>query len=207
MNKSLHSLCQKLENEFHLIDEERKSKLKDLSNYISNKINLNEKCNLNVICTHNSRRSHIGQLMLAVAADYYKLENIYTYSGGTEATALNFRVITALEKVGFIISSDDLEKSNPEFKIKWQEEMEAYIAFSKKYAHPLNPQDKYAAIMVCSEADGDCPIVFGSDFRLSLPYEDPKIHDDTKKESESYKMKISEIGREVLYALCLVNKE
>ena len=51
--------------------------------------------NLIFICTHNSRRSHMGQLWAQVAAFYYGIEHVYCYSGGTEATAFNPRSVKA----------------------------------------------------------------------------------------------------------------
>jgi hypothetical protein len=142
--------------------------------------------------------------MFAVASDLYEISNIHTFSGGTEATALNERVITAIKNVGFTVDSTTLDESNPRYFIKWETEMEAYEAFSKKYSNKANPSTNFAAIMVCSEADEGCPIVHGSDFKLSLPYLDPKAFDDTDKEGESYANKIREIGREALFTMLSV---
>lgn len=60
--------------------------------------------------------------------------------------------------------------------------------------------------MVCSSADKGCPIVFGCDFRLSLPYDDPKDFDDTDLEEEKYDERVRQIGREFLFSLSQVNK-
>ena len=38
---------------------------------------------LNFICTHNSRRSHLGQIWAAIAGAYYNVD-VATFSGGTE---------------------------------------------------------------------------------------------------------------------------
>ena len=55
--------------------------------------------------------------------------------------------------------------------------------------------------MVCNSADQGCPIVSGCDFRLSLPYEDPKAYDDTDLESIKYAERCRQIGREMLFVL------
>ena len=43
--------------------------------------------NLNFVCTHNSRRSHLAAVAAATAASYHNLFNVATFSSGTTATA------------------------------------------------------------------------------------------------------------------------
>ncbi len=197
----LAQYCQLLETEFHLIPSSRQTQLFLLRNYIAQKIANKETPQLIVICTHNSRRSHIGQLWLAIAATYYGLPPMATFSGGTEATAFNSRAVEAFKKTGLAIGTSDVTASNPIYEIKWTSDMPPYLAFSKKYNSAPNPTKKFAAIMVCTHADEGCPLVVGSDFRLSLPYNDPKAFDETPIAAIKYSEKVSEIGREVLFAL------
>lgn len=207
MLEKIKKLCKDFEKEFDLIAEERKIKLLSLSDYISKKIAANQIPKLIVICTHNSRRSHIGQLWSAVGADYFQLPEIQTFSGGTEATAFNIRAVNAFERIGFEISTEDTNNSNPLYNISWKSGMEPYQAFSKKYEDAPNPKEDFAAIMVCSQADEGCPFVSGCDFRLSLPYDDPKEFDDTDLEEAKYDERIREIGREILFSLSRVKYE
>lgn len=200
---SIHSFCQELEEEFDQISTIRKEKLIQLSSYISNKFNKDEVPKLIVICTHNSRRSHIGQILLAVGTDYFQLPKIQTFSGGTEATAFNLRAVQAFRKLNFSISSKE-KASNPIYQISWKANMSPYQAFSKSYRETPNPQQDFAAIMVCSEADEGCPLVLGSDFRIALPFDDPKAFDGTDLEASKYEEKIREIGREMLFVLSKV---
>ncbi|MGB1207310.1 MAG: hypothetical protein ACPG5B_16810 [Chitinophagales bacterium] len=201
LSVEVNKFCQTLEQEFSLIPEERKEKLISLGGYISSKIKANKTPKLIVICTHNSRRSHIGQLWLAIGADYYGLSKIETFSGGTEATAFNIRAVNAFQRIGFEISTQNETDENPIYEINWKYKMQPYNAFSKKYEDEPNPRENFAAIMVCSSADQDCPIVFGCDFRLSLPYDDPKNFDDTDLEQEKYDERVKQIGREILFSL------
>ena len=67
------------------ISKERKLVLTPLIEYIQNKVNNSENINLNFICTHNSRRSHLSQIWAQTLAVYFKINNAYCYSGGTEA--------------------------------------------------------------------------------------------------------------------------
>ncbi|MEM9823715.1 MAG: hypothetical protein AAF985_21700, partial [Bacteroidota bacterium] len=122
----------------------------------------------------------------------------------TEATAFNPRAVAALKRVGLEINSDDVSAENPKYQIRWTASRSPYLAFSKKYDHPDHPQHNFAAIMVCTEADQGCPFVPGTDFRFSLPYEDPKAFDGTALESSKYDERCRQIGREMLYLLSLI---
>ncbi|MEO1256383.1 MAG: protein-tyrosine-phosphatase, partial [Bacteroidota bacterium] len=57
-----------------------------------------------------------------------------------------------------------------------------------------------AAIMTCSEADAECPIVFGADSRIKLFYEDPKVSDGTSEEASTYDERCKQIAAEMYYA-------
>jgi len=150
------------------------------------------------ICTHNSRRSHFAQIAMKLVSDKYRL-GIKTYSGGTEATALNLRALVTLQKMGVEIwqSPQDKSEGNPIYIFEHLEgQSEIY---SKKYSDPVNPQKDFIAIMVCSDADNACPNVEGAKYRLAIPYEDPKISDGTDKERVVYGASLLQITSEMLY--------
>lgn len=205
LSPKVRSVCQ--EFEFDQIDQKRKVSLSQLGDYISNKLKENQPPKLVVICTHNSRRSHIGQIWLAVSADYYQLPDMQTFSGGTEATAFNIRAVDAFRRIGFEIIANEPKAENPVYQVRWKEGMKPYHAFSKKYEDPPNPKEAFAAIMVCAEADAGCPVVFGCDFRLALPYDDPKAFDGTELEAEKYDERVRQIGREMLFMLSKLKKK
>ena len=198
---SIATFCDQRVAEFDQIPEARKGELLKLRDYIRGKFNEDETPRLTVICTHNSRRSHMGQVWLAVGARYFDLPAIQTFSGGTESTAFNSRAVAALQRVGFDIQSPNADSPNPFYRLKWGEKLPAYQAFSKKYDSAPNPIDRFGAILVCSEADAGCPVVVGADFRLFLPFEDPKAFDDTSQEADMYDERCRQIAREVLFAL------
>ena len=79
--------------------------------------------------------------------------------------------------------------------------MAPYPVFSKKYEDDPNPKKDFAALMVCAQADAGCPIVFGSAFRVSLPFDDPKDFDGTEYERQKYDERVGDIGRQMLYVL------
>jgi len=180
------------------VSSERQETLKNLADLIKSVDGLNSHVNLNFICTHNSRRSQIAELMLRLSAAYFKLNYISTFSGGTEATALNNRVVNALETAGFKINLLE-EGENPVYTISFiKDGSEEPTMFSKTYDHSSNP-DKIIAVMVCSDAEQNCPFIPGAEHRFSLKYEDPKHADDSPSEASVYENKLKEIGSEMYF--------
>ena len=195
---SLESYVEQSLSDFDQISDERKKDLEGISEYISKKVAAKDTINLILICTHNSRRSHLSQLWAQVAAYYYSVPNVLTYSGGTEATAFNSRAVKAIKKAGFEVDQTD-STDNPRYKVTLSKEAEPVLAFSKKFADEFNPQDNFAAIMTCSSADEACPFVPGADARFAIPYEDPKAADNTPEEEAKYDERCRQISVEMLY--------
>lgn len=180
------------------ISESRKPVLQELVEYISLKRKKGEQINLNFICTHNSRRSHLSQIWAQTAAAFYNIKEVYSYSGGTEATAMfkTIRETLIIQGFNFTLVHDG---TNPLYAIKTDEAGSPIWAFSKKYDHPVNPQSNYAAVMTCSHADENCPIVYGAEKRIPITYLDPKAYDNSPLQIEKYMEKSREIAAEMLY--------
>jgi len=189
---------------FDQIPDERKETLQELAAFIREKQYNNEEAKLIFICTHNSRRSHMGQIWASVAAHYYQIPDVHTFSGGTEATAFNPRAVAALQRTGLAIEKLT-EGDNPRYQVQLDGEGLVEEAFSKKYDDPANPQKDFAAIMTCSQADEACPFVPGAALRLSLPYNDPKEADGTPQEADRYDERSRQIAAEMLYCFSQVN--
>lgn len=190
----LQSLVDQLYAEADRIPEERKKILRILRGYVDT----HRPVKLNFICTHNSRRSHLGMVWAAVAAAVAGFGQVETYSGGTEATALNPRMVAALRRAGFRI--EDPGGENPHYRISYAEDAPPLVCFSKKYDHPANPADDFAAVMTCDHADQNCPLIPGAGARIPLTYADPKAADDTPEEAARYDERLRQIGRELLWA-------
>lgn len=188
----------KLINEFGQISNDRKAAISRLKIYIAQQKQERKKVLLNFVCTHNSRRSHISQIWAQTAAHYYGIENVETFSGGTEATAFNPRAVTAMKLAGFDIATIKDDK-NPVYKVRFSNDAPALTVFSKKYDDDFNPKKDFAAIMTCSHADENCPFIPGAR-RIALTYDDPKDFDGTPEESAKYSERVNEIGREILFA-------
>jgi arsenate reductase len=201
--KDIETKIDKLKSSFDLISNERKELLNQFAEYISKKLKDGKEVKLTFICTHNSRRSHISQIWAQTAAEYFGIPNIKCYSGGTEATAFNPRAVKAMEKAGFKIEKQD-ESTNPLYLVYYSDDNEPIECFSKVYSDKYNPQKDFAAIMTCSDADENCPVVFGADARFPVRYDDPKQFDGTELEEEKYDERVEQIGREMLYVFSLL---
>ncbi|MDE3124411.1 MAG: protein-tyrosine-phosphatase [Bacteroidota bacterium] len=202
MYLSIQNYCYSLVKQFDKIEPERKKILSSISNFILQQKAQNKQVQLVYICTHNSRRSHFGQVWASVAAAYYGISDIFTFSGGTEATAFNINAIRALEKVGFIIHSDG-QLNNPIYKVCYGEN-ECMVCFSKVYNDSANPKDNFLAIMTCGEAEANCPYIPGAIGRVATTYEDPKLYDGSPEQDKAYDDRCRQIALETLYVFFLV---
>ena len=196
MNIKIREIIAQLSTE--RISEERKIILQPLIEFISSKITKNEEVRLNFICTHNSRRSHLSQIWAQTMAYYYQIENVFCYSGGTEATAMFPKVAETLTNQGFEILKLS-ETENPVYAVKFAENEHAVICFSKKYNDDFNPKSAFAAILTCDSADENCPIVYGAEARIPIKYEDPKKSDGTPEMNETYFNRSLEIATEMKF--------
>lgn len=186
------------------ISAERKEILQNLVDYMHSKRENNQPIRLNFICTHNSRRSHLSQIWAQTMAFHFGITNIFCYSGGTESTAMFPKVAEILSHQGFKIQKLS-ENSNPVYAVKYGENENPIICFSKKYDDPFNPKSQFAAIMTCDHADEGCPIVFGAEARITVTYQDPKIFDLTEFQTEKYLEKSLEIAGELWWVFQQIN--
>lgn len=187
------------------ISEERKEILKPLINFIQGKVASQSEIRLNFICTHNSRRSHLGQIWAQTLAYHFGIKNIACYSGGTEETAMFPKIVETLQNQGFEIEKL-VESNNSVYAIKFDESELPIIGFSKKYDANFNPKSGFAAIMTCSSADEGCPFVFGSELRIAVRYDDPKAYDGTDLMNEKYSERSFEIASELYYVFSQIKK-
>ncbi|MDX2013516.1 MAG: hypothetical protein SFW67_25210 [Myxococcaceae bacterium] len=149
------------------------------------------------VCTHNSRRSHMAQLLAAVAARRVGVP-ARTSSAGTEATAFNPRAAAALARAGFDITTSD-GGPNPHSQVRWASGEPPADVFSKTLDDPSLPPSGFVAVMTCSQADAACPFVKGASARVSVPYEDPKVADGTPEEAQRYDERVEQIGRDLAW--------
>lgn len=187
------------------ISEERRTILQPLIDFIQAKVDAKQIINLNFICTHNSRRSHLSQAWAQATGSYFGIENLFCYSAGTEATALFPIAAKTLENSGFkveILSNEE----NPIYSIKYSENQHPIIGFSKTITSNFNPKSGFAAIMTCSSADQGCPFIVGAEKRIPVTYEDPKVSDGTTQQAKKYEERSIQIATEMKFIFSQIKK-
>jgi len=196
----MNTLLQKNINQFSLkhIPPERKVVLQPLIDYIQNKVDTQLEVRLNFICTHNSRRSHLSQIWAQTMAFHFNVSSVFCYSGGTEATEMFPKVVDILRYQGFQIQKLN-DSENPVYSVKFDENENPIICFSKTFDDSFNPQSQFAAIITCSSADEGCPFIVGAEVRFPIKYDDPKVFDDTALMNEKYTERSLQIASEMHY--------
>lgn len=200
--RAIKEHCDQLVTKFETLSEERKALLSNISKYIQSKQEHGQPVQLVYVCTHNSRRSHFGQVWAAVAANYYNISDVTTFSGGTEATAFNPNAIKALKSSGFEVTSQTVGQ-NPNYIVRFGDS-ETTTCFSKVYDDYVNPKSNFAAIMTCSDAEENCPFIPGVELRIGTTYDDPKAFDGTPQQDEKYLERSNQIALECLYVFSQV---
>ena len=144
--------------EFDAIPADRKAELEALAAFVRSARDTGV-ARLNFICTHNSRRSHFGQVWAQVGAHHFGIDSlVQTYSGGTEATAFNERAVGALRRAGLDIHPAAIS-DNPRYAVHHAADRAPMVCFSKKYDDAsANPTAGFAAVMTCAQADRGCPV-------------------------------------------------
>ena len=178
------------------ISEERKLTLQPFIEFIQSKVSNGQAIHINFICTHNSRRSQLAQVWAQTMANYFQVQNVFCYSGGTETTALFPTVAATLQNSGFQIKAIS-EGENPIYSIKFAKNEPPIIGFSKQLDDDFNPKSEFAAIMTCDSASEACPFVPGAEKRISITFEDPKTFDNTPFQMEKYRERSLQIATEM----------
>ena len=184
--------------------QQRSELLIRIAENIAKEYSINQAVNLNFICTHNSRRSQLGQAWSFFAAAYFNL-NINAYSGGTEVTAFYRNTVKTLQKVGFLFQVVDFSHQNPKYQISFDGANKTILGFSKLYDDPEN-KNPYMAITTCDSADENCPFIPSATHRFHLPFVDPKHSDGSDKQEEIYLRTNKQIAGEIYFIFSNVKR-
>ncbi|PQJ78736.1 hypothetical protein [Polaribacter porphyrae] len=186
------------------LTENRKIQLLKIAETIAKEYTTNEIVHLNFICTHNSRRSQLGQVWGFYAAHYFNL-NIKAFSGGTEVTAFFRNTVKTLQKVGFYFHVVDFNHQNPTYEISFDGSRASIYGFSKLFSHKDN-LEPYMAITTCNNADKNCPFIPEATHRFHLPFVDPKVSDGTSEFEKVYLNTNRQIAGEIYFIFNKVKK-
>jgi hypothetical protein len=202
---ALKPYVKEVASEVGTISAERKEVLNEIARDVAARLEAGKPADMTFICTHNSRRSHMSQIWAATAAYYYGVQNVHTFSGGTQATACNCRTVAAMRRVGFDIE-DATTGDNPIYIVRYASDRPVIRTYSKLYNSDGNPTREFIALMTCSVADKSCPVVQGASSRYAIHYVDPRLCDDTPTETTAYNERCREIAREMFYIMSEVRK-
>jgi arsenate reductase len=180
------------------IPEGRRKILDEIADYVYFKVKEEHFARLNFICTHNSRRSQMGQVWAEAMARYFKVKNVQVFSGGTEATAFNPNAVKALEEAGFKVTRTDMS-DNPVYQVAFSEKKAPILCFSKRFDDDRYTPIPFAAVMTCSDVEENCPYIPTAEEKFSLNYEDPKAFDGTEEEAQAYRDRCRQIATEMKY--------
>lgn len=178
------------------ITDDRKNLLLTIAKTIADEYILKKKVHINFICTHNSRRSQMGQVWTFFATEYFKIKNIFSFSGGTKITSFHRNTVKSLQNTGFKFSIVDFSHQNPRYLITFEGTNKSILGFSKLYYNKEN-KSPYIAITTCDNADNNCPFISEATYRFHLPYTDPKISDNTDFKTATYLKTTQQIAGEV----------
>lgn len=198
MEESIRNWLEERKAEFGQIEEDRKKLLMSMGGSFYEKLKKQERINLLFVCTHNSRRSQMAQALMQAASDYYHIVGIQPLSAGTKETAFHPYAIKALRSSGFLIKQVEAG-SNPVYEVKLNANTAVGDMFSKALDHISVPVKDFVAVMVCDQADAECPFVPGADSRFSVHYEDPGKNDRHPDPLGFYKQTLRNIGREMMF--------
>jgi arsenate reductase len=187
------------------IDAERKIILLKIADTVIKEFAKNNVVNLNFICTHNSRRSQLGQVWAFYAANYFKL-NIHAFSGGTDVTSFYRGTVKTLQYASFDFKVVDFSHQNPKYLISFNGSKGTILGFSKRFDDHTN-QKPFIAITTCNNADTNCPFIPTAIDRFHLPFVDPKFSDGTAEQVEAYLKTNMQIAAEVYFIFNEIQKE
>jgi protein-tyrosine-phosphatase len=133
------------------------------------------------------------------------MEHIKIFSGGTVATACHPNTISALDRIGFNIECVDSTLVNPIYRVFFNTE-KCIECYSKANTDISVPQSDFMAVMTCSDADENCPLVPGAKKRFSTTYDDPKEFDAAIDPVSHYVERSLQIASELLYTYQKLSK-
>jgi len=167
----------------------------EILNKIAKDINKNQDLNhypdLLFVCTHNSRRSQFAEIWAKTIAFIYN-KKINIFSAGITEENFNWRAINVLQKIGFSITNDS------KYHVEFSKNHKPIKMYSKTIDH-INSENPLIAVMICAEANADCPNVNTAIKKRLLSYLDPKKWDNTKLEKIKYLETCTMIATEISY--------
>lgn len=201
MKLSIQKYCERRLAELDWIDETRKQELAKLTAYIRYKES--DPIHLVFIDNDNARGSLFAQVWAKVAARYFGLEHVETYSAGNNATEIAGNFVYTLLSLQFDLFVEGDEVNSRHFFV-FDNRKNACICFAKPIDHYSIPLENFGTIDTNPTRMNI--ILAGSELQVHFPYTDPQTSDGTSEAQQNYRQFSNEIAREMLYLFSRLKK-
>ncbi|NJN27464.1 MAG: hypothetical protein HC819_16570 [Cyclobacteriaceae bacterium] len=191
--------------EFRKIPEERRYRLNEMVYYLEEQEKNRNAWQLMFISSNQSTVGQMAQVWAKIAAYYFGLEKLQTFSGGLQAEPISVNTILALEKAGCIVYKNDLNGLNV-YQVKYAYNINPIILYPKKTDHVKNPANDFMAVFVNEHADMNMRNVRGTFNRLLLPYEDLSAYDGSAIDTRQYEESNRKMAVEMFYVFAQLRK-
>jgi len=192
--------------EFRKIPEDRRYRLNEIVYFLEEQEQKNNPWQLLFISTDQSSVSQLAQVWSKAAAYYFGFSKFESFSGGLKPGDISVKMITTLEKAGFIVYKTDVGEVDV-YRIKYSYNLNPIVAFPKKISHVRNPYQEFMAVFVEENADINIQNINGTYNRLLLRYEDPIGYDGSGQENFIYEESCKQVAVEMFYVFSQLRKK
>lgn len=201
----LNEYIREFPRELRNIPEERRYRLNEIVNFLSEQYSGNNPGQVLFITTNEATVSHMASAWSRAAAYYFGFRNFQAYSGGLKPEKITENTIVSLEKAGFIVYKSTTAGMD-QYRIKYSYNLDPLVSFPKKLDHSRNPSSNYMAVVLDKNADMNISDIRGTYHRLFLDYEDPAGYQGDLSELAKYDETCRRIAVEMFYVFSQLKK-
>jgi arsenate reductase len=191
--------------DFKKIPEERRYRLNEIVYFLEKQQKNKDSWQVLFLSSDESAVGPMAQAWSKTAAYYFGFENFKPYTGGLVPGTISGLAIIALEKAGFIIYRNSVDKLDV-YSIKYSYNQEPVVAFPKEASHNRNPKNQFMAVVIDRNADLNINNIEGTNERLMLEYEDPAGYVGSAVEQEKYEEVCKRVAVEMFYVFAQLRK-
>jgi hypothetical protein len=191
--------------EFSKIPEDRRYRLNEIVYFLEEQKLEKMPWQLLFISTNQASVSQLAQVWSKTAAYYFGFSNFESFSAGLDPRAISVKMITSLEKAGFIVYKTNVDGIEV-YRIKYSYNLEPIVSFPKKIDHVRNPGRDFMAVFVDENADINIQNIKGTYNRLLLAYDDPVGYEGSGQEDIMFEESCKNVAIEMFYVFSLLRK-
>ena len=182
----IYEHCQRLIKETGQIPANRRDTLVIIGDTLLKMIQERGKAEILFTGVTDGMLTQLAQIWFYTALNYHKIKNIKVYSGGLRPDAINYRIIAALKRSGFIIMPVRGFSDNPVYFFNLGRNHPDYTIFAKSIDYHLNPHAGYLVVPVNPQANTVDYAQYGASAVIPYHWKRPDIWDDTQVEAMKY---------------------